>query len=120
MMQDMNAFVAAWEAAWNRHDIEAVLAHFADDAVFASPIAAKLLPESQGRVAGKAAIRAYWQKGLALNPALRFKVARTFAGVDIVVIEFLNEKGQTRAEVLKFRDGQVVEGYGTDQISAVI
>lgn len=111
---DIAAFAAAWEAAWNRHDIEAVLADFDDHAVFASPIAARLLPGSEGRVVGKAAIRAYWQKGLELNPALRFKVVRAFSGVDVVVIEFLNEKDQLRAEVLKFRDGRVVEGFGTN------
>jgi len=112
--QDINAFAAAWEAAWNRHDIEAVLTDFAEDAVFASPIAAKLLPGSEGRVVGKAAIRAYWQKGLELNPDLRFKVVRAFSGVDVIVIEFLNEKDRLRAEILKFRGGRVVEGFGAD------
>ena len=37
-------------------------------------------------------------------------------GVDVVVIEFLNEKDQPRAEVLKFRDGRVIEGFGTNQV----
>jgi hypothetical protein len=27
-------------AAWNRHDVDAVIAHFADDVEFCSPIAA--------------------------------------------------------------------------------
>ena len=27
-------FATAWVAAWNRHDVDAVLAHFHDDVVF--------------------------------------------------------------------------------------
>jgi ketosteroid isomerase-like protein len=36
-------FVADWLAAWNAHDVEAVLAHFADDVLFSSPIAARVM-----------------------------------------------------------------------------
>jgi hypothetical protein len=31
---DPDEFATAWAAAWNAHDVEAVLSHFADDAVF--------------------------------------------------------------------------------------
>ena len=34
-------FVIGWLAAWNDHDVEAVLAHFAEDVVFSSPFAAR-------------------------------------------------------------------------------
>ena len=53
-------FTEDWLAAWNGHDIDAVLAHFHDDVVFTSPIAARVVPESGGMVRGKAALRAYW------------------------------------------------------------
>ena len=41
---DAVAFSRAWVDAWNRRDIEAVLAHFHDDAVFSSPIAQRIGP----------------------------------------------------------------------------
>ena len=40
MVQDQGSaaeFAARWAAAWNRRDVEAVLAHFHDDVVFTSP-----------------------------------------------------------------------------------
>ncbi len=37
---EIDAFVAGWIDAWNRRDIEAVLAHFADDVRFTSPMTA--------------------------------------------------------------------------------
>src|SRR5258707_12741053 len=37
--ESMMTFADSWIAAWNRRDVEAVLAHFAEDAQFVSPIA---------------------------------------------------------------------------------
>jgi len=39
------AFAERWVKNWNDHDIEAVLTHFADDAVFTSPLAGRLFPD---------------------------------------------------------------------------
>ena len=49
MNQDKAAtFAEQWATDWNSHDIEAVLSHFADDAVFTSPLAGQLFPEAAG------------------------------------------------------------------------
>src|SRR5205085_11775812 len=47
-------FARAWVDAWNRRDVEAVLAHFADDAVFISPKAERVV--GNPRAARKAAL----------------------------------------------------------------
>ena len=36
---DAEKFAEDWAQAWNRRDVEAVLAHFRDDIIFASPTA---------------------------------------------------------------------------------
>ena len=41
-----SAFAAQWIANWNARDAEAVLAHFADDCVFESPIAQTITGEA--------------------------------------------------------------------------
>ena len=51
-------FVEDWLAAWNRHDVEAVLAHFVEDVTFTSPVAARIVPGSEGVIRGKTALRA--------------------------------------------------------------
>ncbi|WP_314951561.1 nuclear transport factor 2 family protein [Bradyrhizobium cosmicum] len=53
-------FVAAWRANWCRVDIDAVVAHFADDAQMRSPLALTLTGSPV--VAGAENIRAYWRK----------------------------------------------------------
>ena len=66
-------FADEWVRAWNSHDVEAVLAHFHDDVVFTSPVAARVLPESMGVVRGKSALRRLLDNGFgaATRPALR-------------------------------------------------
>ena len=107
------AFAEAWVEAWNSHDIAAVLAHFADDAVFTSPVAARMLPETAGVLRGKAAIRAYWAAALARIPELHFEVLGAYAGVEQVVIHYRNHLGAPVCEVLRFDGDLVVEGAGT-------
>ena len=43
---DPAQFAARWAAAWNAHDVEAVLAHFHEEAAFTSPFAAQVMPET--------------------------------------------------------------------------
>ena len=107
------AFSAAWEAAFNAHDLEAVLVHFHEDVVFTSPTAARVVPESGGVVRGKQALREYWTEGLRLMPDLHVTVERVFAGVGVLVLTYRNQAGGLVDEVLVFSDGLVVEGHGT-------
>jgi len=68
----MMSFAERWIANWNRHDIEAVLTHFTDDAQFISPVANNVV----GRpvVRNKEELRAYWQTAMTRVTALEFKL----------------------------------------------
>jgi ketosteroid isomerase-like protein len=80
MMGSINAieFGREWEAARNRRDVEAVLKHFHEDAVFTSPVAKHVGFAEDGVVNGKDALRRYWTAALAQNPDLRFQVTTVF------------------------------------------
>jgi ketosteroid isomerase-like protein len=107
-------FVKEWVAAWNAHDLEAILAHFTDDAVFASPVAARLIPGSDGVVRSKEALREYWREGLRLIPDLRFEVLGHYVGVGVLVINYRTQNGGLVNEVLLVGpDGLATGGYGT-------
>ena len=113
MTIDPETFATTWLAAWNAHDVEAVLHHFHEDAVFTSPFAARLFPESDGRLTGKPAIREYWTTALARVPDLHFALDTLFVGVDCLVIAYVNQKQVRVSEVLKFAGDLVIEGHGT-------
>jgi SnoaL-like protein len=69
------SFAREWAAAWNRRDLDAILAHFTDKVVFSTPKAI----DAVGRptVYGKTALRAYWEVALARITTLHFTVVRT-------------------------------------------
>jgi hypothetical protein len=114
MTPDPDAFAQNWVNAWNAHDVEAVLAHFADDATFSSPAAARVVPGSDGIVRGKAALRAYWDTALTRIPDLAFEVLGVYVGAGTIVINYRNQVGGLVNEVLTFGpDGLVVAGHGT-------
>src|SRR5829696_6763120 len=106
-------FADEWVRAWNAHDIEGVLAHFHDDVVFTSPVAARVLPESKGVVSGKEALRHYWTTALALLPNLDFAVIAVYEGESTLVINYRNHRGELVNEVLTFDGDLVCEGHGT-------
>ena len=106
-------FSRSWVSAWNAHDVEAVLEHFADDVVFTSPVAARALEDSDGGVHGKEALRAYWTFALDRVPDLHFEVVGVYAGINTIVINYRNHNNGLVNEVLVFSDGLVSEGHGT-------
>ena len=53
-----------WVAAWNAHDLDAIMSHYDEAIELTSPVAAGLLGVPNGKVAGKPALRAYFQRGL--------------------------------------------------------
>ncbi|MHC9296791.1 nuclear transport factor 2 family protein [Mycobacterium sp. LTG2003] len=108
-----STFADDWVRAWNAHDVDAVLAHFHDDVLFSSPVAARVLPDSGGVVRGKDALRHYWTTALAGMPDLHFEVLDVYRGESVLVIHYRNQRGGLVNEVLIFDGGLVREGHGT-------
>ncbi len=73
-LADPAEFARRWNAAFDAHDVDAVLELFHDDVVFTSPLAARVMPESGGVIRGKAALHEYWTAALAERPTLRFEL----------------------------------------------
>jgi acyl-CoA thioester hydrolase len=109
-----HAFARDWIAAWNRGDVEAVLAHYAEDAVFWSPKAERIT--GRGRVAGKAALRAYWRRALEQSGKLDFSLemaawsARAETLTLVYRAAFAGHEPQRTAEIMRFRGSHIVQG----------
>lgn len=106
-------FARQWVEAWNRRDVEAVLRLYAEDVVFTSPNALRVVPDSGGRVHGKDELRSYWTRALAGNPGLRFTLVGVSAGIDTLVVSYRDQTGRRVDEVLTFREGLVAVGHAT-------
>jgi hypothetical protein len=57
-----DALAQEWIEAWNKHDLDAILAHYSDDVIFTSPFAISLTGKEDGTLHGKKELRAYWEK----------------------------------------------------------
>ncbi len=90
-----------WVAAWNAHNLELILTHYEDTVELTSPVAAQLLGTPEGKVVGKTDLRAYFQKGLAAYPDLRFDLENVFWGVNSVVLCYANHRGTRSAEFME-------------------
>ena len=94
------AFASEWEAAWNSHDLDRILGHYAEDVVFRSQKAVTLV--GNGEVRGKQSLRTYWGKALAAQPNLKFTVGDVYEGHDMMVITYRNHNDVQAAETLRF------------------
>jgi steroid delta-isomerase-like uncharacterized protein len=73
--------IAAYGEAWNRHDVEAILAMHTEDSVFENHT-------SGGRGVGKDAIREILRGVFAAFPDIRFEARRTYVRDGVVTQEW--------------------------------
>jgi len=109
-----------WVAAWNAHDLDLIMAHYEDACELTSPVAAQLLGMPDGKVAGKANLRAYFQRGLEAYPELHFHLEDVLWGVNSVVLYYANQKGTRTAEFMELSSSgkvvRVVANYSAQQV----
>jgi len=101
-----------WFAAFNAHDLEALLALYADDAQHFSPKLKVRQPETNGLIRGKAALRAWWRDSFDRLPSLRYDVIKLTVDEEQVFMEYTRhvqgEEDLRVGEVLEIRDGTIV------------
>ena len=86
---ELVALAQRWLAAFNAHDLEALLALYADDAAHTSPKLRAREPATKGEVRGKAALRAWFADAMERLPQLRYEPRHLTAMNDRVVMEYV-------------------------------
>ena len=101
----MMAFAEAWIAAWNRRDVDAVLAHFAEEAQFVSPVARNFV----GRpvLQSKQELAAYWRAALDRIATLEFTLDHAAwderrRELNVVYEANLNGERKRACEIMQF------------------
>ena len=117
MTDSPDATVAAvdrFNDAFNRHDVDAVMAAMTDDCVFESTS-----PPSGQRYEGQDQVRAAWEEFFAASPTAHFDGEDVIATGDRCIVQWrytwTNDDGSTSAlrgvDVLRVRDGKVAEKF---------
>jgi hypothetical protein len=98
-----------WLDAWNAHDLEAVLSHYADDVEFTSPFAVELTGRADGTLRGIDELRAYFAGALEAFPDLCFTGLRVARGVSSMTLCYRSVRGLDAAETMFLGpDGKIV------------
>lgn len=100
-------FAQEWIEAWNSHDLDRILSHYAKDFTMSSPYIAQIAGVESGSLTGMASVRAYWATALQKMPALRFELVQTLVGADSVTIYYRGVRGMA-AEVFFFGPDHLV------------
>ncbi len=95
-------FAAEWIDAWNAHNLDRIISHYAENVVLTSPVAARVLGDASGVVNGRQALRGYFAKGLELFPNLQFKLIDVMQGISSVVLYYENQRGTRTGEFMEF------------------
>jgi uncharacterized protein (TIGR03086 family) len=108
---DPAAVVERFNAAFNRHDVAAVMALMSDDCVFEGTV-----PPDGRRYVGSAAVRSAWEELFASSPDAWFDTEETIAAGDRVVVRWRyrwgpgGSGGHVRGvDVFRIADGLVTE-----------
>lgn len=102
-----------WIDAFNSHDLDAILAFYADDVRFTSPAVIEVAREPSGTIEGKDALRDYFAKGMAAYPELGFELVHVLTGIQSVTLVYRSlHRDRLGAEVMQ------IDGQG--RISAVL
>jgi ketosteroid isomerase-like protein len=107
-----------WCAAWNRRDLEAVLAHYADDVELNSPKVVERLGTASGWLKGKDRLRAYFAEGMQAT-GLCFELVDVLVGAGAMSIVYRRENGALVSDTMELDERlhgrRVVACYGANR-----
>lgn len=112
--ESMMIFAETWIASWNRRDVDAVLAHFADEAQFVSPLAPRFVGRPTLR--NKKELEDYWRSALDRISILEFQLDHASwdekrRELTVVYEANLNGERKRACEIMQFdASGRQIKG----------
>ena len=113
MISSSNKEIAIrWFEAFNTHDLEKLLSLYHQSAKHYSPKLKIRLPETQGLICGKDALRHWWQDAFERIPSLNYEVIKLTADDHQVFMEYIRhadgDEDLMVGEVLEIENGCIV------------
>lgn len=98
--QFASEFAEEWVAAWNSHDLERILGHYATNIELTSMFVPRVLGIAANTVRGIGMLRLYFSEALAGFPDLKFVPRAVYSGIDSLVVEYKSVGGLWAAEMM--------------------
>jgi ketosteroid isomerase-like protein len=112
LAQNNKQIATKWFEAFNEHDLEKLLSLYNDNAQHYSPKLKIRMPETQGLIKGKQALREWWKDAFDRLPSLQYEVVKLTADDEQVFMEYIRhvngEEDLSVGEVLQIENGLIV------------
>jgi ketosteroid isomerase-like protein len=82
-----------WVDAWNQHDLERILSHYAQDVVFEAETVRKRWNKPDGKLYGIDELRRHFALGLELAPQLQFRMEQVLLAPSGYAVLYQRENG---------------------------
>ncbi len=109
---ELNEVAQRWFEAFNKKELEMLLALYHDHAEHFSPKLKVRHPETNGLIKGKAALRAWWRDAFDRLPSLHYEIIRLTPYEDRVFMEYVRhvhgEEDLSVGEMLEIQQGLII------------
>ena len=95
-------FAESWYSAWNAHDLDRIMSHYAADIQHSSPFIKRYDGTDDTSIHGIAGVRGYFDRALKRNPTLRFDPLYLTIGLESVILVYKRMTGDLAAEMFIF------------------
>ena len=95
------AYAREWIAAWNSHDLDRIMSHYAEGLEFTSPLILQRCPDLNGTIQDLETLRAYFSVGLQKGSTLAFELLEVLRGVNGFCMYYANGRGGHTAEYVE-------------------
>jgi hypothetical protein len=106
------SIASQWLEAFNEHNLDKLLALYAENAKHFSPKLLARKPESKGLVVGVEAMRLWWEDALERLPNLHYEPVSITGNDQRVFMEYIRKVGSEPdmavAEMLQIENGKIV------------
>jgi hypothetical protein len=99
--EQADRFATEWIGAWNAHDLDAIVSHYAEDVDFVSPFVAALTGEESARIEGLDGLREYFRQGLETFPDLHFELYTALPGASSIALHYRSVGGRLAIETME-------------------
>jgi hypothetical protein len=91
-------------SAWNAHDLDRIMSHYADDIVFTANTVVRRWARPDGALRGKAELREHFRIGLELAPQLTFILEDVFTSPGGFAVLYRRDNGNRVIDVVDADD----------------
>ncbi|KAL3905377.1 MAG: hypothetical protein SGILL_009702, partial [Bacillariaceae sp.] len=123
-LEDAKDFANTWFGAWEKRDLNEIVAPFTDDVEFHSPLVEKITGDPSGVVHDNATLRQYFQAALSAYPKIDKEIYDVLVGAESIAVYYKSVNDLMSCEIFfgemhggSFRCQKVLNNYRDQDVA---